>query len=372
MRTVWAGWALSAASFFSFFVVMPALAPALAALGAPPELVGLGVGLYSAGNLLGNVLGGVILDRQGLRAPTAVGLLATALALLGQSLTSSLAVFVALRFLHGLFSGVLLPGAFVHLAAGRTRAAFNLAVGWVALLAVAAPPLGGVLLDRGGWPLVFRAGSGALLAALPAALGRPPNPHRREDRFPALRPLLPAYASVLGLSLALGTALAFVPGLVGRLGGGGQATGLSFAFFSLGALGGMAAEVGRRRGRGPELWGCGAAGAALLALGFAPSVAGVWASLAALGLGFGLVLPWAARAVAERTPPFGRGRAYGLFYAAFSLGAFLGPALGGLLARLDARGPFLLAGAILWSLLPWALAGRGGSGAGEGLGVKGA
>lgn len=345
---VWAGLALTASAFFAFFVIMPALAPALAALGASPALLGLGVGLYSAGNLLGNVAGGLVLDRRGPRAPVVLGLLLTALILLGHGLTASLVAFMVLRFLHGLFAGVLPPGAFVGLGVGERRLPFNLAGGLIALTALVAPPLGGVLRDRLGVQAPFLVAGAALLLALPLALGMPRRSEGCPAGFPVWRSLLPVYAAVLGVSFALGVVLAFVPGKLAWSGAAGRLTGLAFAFFSAGAMAAMAAEgTGLWRWRRTPSAGLLLSGAALLGLGFGTSVGNVWAGMAVFGLGFGLVFPGTARAVAQKVEESTRGRAYGLFYAAFSLGAFLGPALGGALSSLGAWAPFSLAGAVL-------------------------
>ncbi len=343
-----AGLVLTASSFFAFFVIMPALAPALEALGASPALLGLGVGLYSAGNLLGNVAGGFVLDRRGLRAPVVLGILLTAAILLAQGLTGSLGVFVALRFLHGLCAGVLLPGAFVGLGASRRRLPFNLAGGVIALAALVTPPLGGILRDHLGVQAPFLAAGIALLLAFPLAWGMPKSSEGCPAGFPVLSPVLPAYAAVLGVSFALGVVLAFVPGRLAGAGAAGRLTGFAFALFSAGAMAAMAAEgLGLWRWRRTPAAGLLLSGAALLGLGLLPGLGAIGAGMAVFGLGFGLVFPGAARTVAEGVEGSAHGRAFGLFYAAFSLGAFLGPALGGALVGLGTWAPFVLAAGVL-------------------------
>lgn len=93
-------------------------------------------------------------------------------------------------------------------------------------------------------------------------------------------------------------------------------------------------------------------------MAFAPSIG--WLFLGRIVAGIAGATYGPANAVlADVTPPEKRGQVFGLMGAAFGVGFILGPALGGLLAGLDTRAPFIAAAAlalvnaaVMWALLP--------------------
>jgi MFS family permease len=76
------------------------------------------------------------------------------------------------------------------------------------------------------------------------------------------------------------------------------------------------------------------------------------------GVGFGLLFPAATGAVAIAAPVAGRGRAFGLFNAAYSLGFILVPPAAGALADRAGASPYLLPAVVCGVVLlasgrPW-------------------
>lgn len=105
-------------------------------------------------------------------------------------------------------------------------------------------------------------------------------------------------------------------------------------------------NLGDRFGRRPVLM------LAMLAFGLdyllmaaAPTLAWLFLGRVVAGIA-GATFGPAGAVIADVTPPEDRGRVYGLLGAAFGLGFIVGPALGGLVADLGTRAPFIVAAAL--------------------------
>jgi DHA1 family tetracycline resistance protein-like MFS transporter len=113
-------------------------------------------------------------------------------------------------------------------------------------------------------------------------------------------------------------------------------------FFAGPIMGGLGDRFGRR----PVLM------LAMLAFGLdyllmaaAPTLAWLFAGRIIAGIA-GATFGPAGAVIADVTPPEDRGRVYGLLGAAFGLGFIVGPAIGGLVADLGTRTPFVVAAAL--------------------------
>ena len=120
------------------------------------------------------LLGGAAGDRYGRRRLLCLGMVLFALASILCALAPSLAVLLAGRVLQGMSAAMVLPSSLAILGTAFQGEARGRAVGlWAALGAVAgavAPPLGGWLVDRAGWPSVFYVNLPVVAAALLLAL----------------------------------------------------------------------------------------------------------------------------------------------------------------------------------------------------------
>ncbi len=67
--SIWAARFVIFVAFFDLFIQFPIVAPYAGSLGAAPALVGIIVAAYSATNLIGNLIAGLILDRWGRKGP---------------------------------------------------------------------------------------------------------------------------------------------------------------------------------------------------------------------------------------------------------------------------------------------------------------
>ncbi|WP_419807374.1 TCR/Tet family MFS transporter [Sphingomonas sp.] len=168
--------------------------------------------------------------------------------------------------------------------------------------------------------------------------------------FGIIAPVLPQLITDLGhLDLPAAT----------RVGGWMLAT-FALAQFVAGPIIG---NLGDRFGRRPVLIACMVAFAVDYALqAVAPTLAWLFVGRAIAGL-TGAVYGPAGAVIADVSPPEKRAANYGLLGAAFGIGFVIGPALGGLVATLGPRTPFVVAGALaavnavaMYFLLPETLA----------------
>ena len=171
-------------------------------------------------------------------------------------------------------------------------------------------------------------------------------------------------------SIGFGIVLPVLPSLILELGGVGLAEATRIGgyllavyavthFFAGPVIGSLSDRFGRRRVLLISLL-CFGTDYALMA--FAPTLAWLFLGRAIAGIAGATYGP-ANAVIADVTPPERRGQAFGLLGAAFGGGFILGPAVGGLLADLGPRAPFIAAAALAFcnaalvlALLPETLA----------------
>jgi MFS transporter, DHA1 family, multidrug resistance protein len=383
-RLVWAARAAALVAFLDLFAQFPVVAPYARDLGAGPATVGAVVAAYSVAGLLGNLGAALLMDRWGRTLPLVLALAGSAAALALYGAARGPAELLALRAVHGLAAGVLTPGAFAMLGDAvppeRRARAMGSGGALVALAAIVAPPLAGIARDRLGAAAVFLAVAGALglLAVLVAALVREPvRPRRPRAEGPdgaeaplRRRALLVASGAAFAFTVGLGALVAHLPLVLDARGLGARASGAAFAAYAVVALLAMAGPAPRladRHGRHlPLAAGLAVVGAALAGLAMSASaadadMAGVYASMGLVGLGFGLLFPAATALVADAGPPSRRGAAFGVFYAVYSLGVILGSLASGLLAETlgaSSPAPFAVGAACALLAAPAVLAAR--------------
>jgi MFS family permease len=102
--------------------------------------------------------------------------------------------------------------------------------------------------------------------------------------------------------------------------------------------------------------GVGLIGASLVALGFSGTTDEVYGAMALFGCGFGLLFPAVTAYLADQTAPGERGVAYGVFYAAYSLGVVVGEVGSGQLAQsfgATTVAPFWAFGSVALAVAAW-------------------
>lgn len=363
-------------TFLDLFIQFPVVAPYAGALGASPVLAGIIVGVYSATNLVGNVLAGMWLDRWGRRRPVLIGLLVSAAALGAYALSQTPEHLLVARAVHGLATAVLTPGAFAIIgdstAEDRRARVMGVSGALIAVAAIIGPPLAGITRDRIGPEAVFTGGAILMLLVavvfgpLTPAVDSPPQPVAR--RLPAApgyhrlltnRRLAGACLAALALTVGLGTLVTHLPQTLAARGETATRSGLAFTIYALVAMVVMAGPLNRlsdRVGRfGPVAVGLALIGAGMMLLGLVGGAAGVAAGMGVVGLGFGLLFPAATALVAESSSRAQRGLAFGLFYAVYSLGVVAGALLSGMIGQwsgLASGAPFLWGAAVALAAAP--------------------
>jgi MFS family permease len=347
-RSLAAARAVAAVAFLDLFMQFPTVAPYAADLGAAPGLVGVIVGAYSASNLVGNLIAGAVLDRWGRRRPLLASLALTAAVIAAYTLARDARELLTLRVLHGLAASVLTVAAFAIMGdvtpPGSRARVMGQGGAVIGATAVIGPPLAGILRDRAGFDAVFVTGAAVMLLTLAVAwrFGRETvRPAARlagdTSAIRVTRPLGAAYAAVFAYTVGLGTAVTHLALMLQAAGFSGGAIGLAFGLFALVAVAVMLSPLtgaSDRYGRRHPL----ATGLILVALGLGVMGLGGISAVAGMGIfgmGFGLVFPSAAALVAESVAPGERGRAFGVFYALWSLGTVAGAGLAGVIAQVQ-------------------------------------
>ena len=344
-RLAWAalGW-IALVAFLDTFAIVPVLAPYTKhALNATDTQAGLILGLYSLANLLANFYSGVLIDRFGRRLPMALSLWAAGVLIALYPLATTPEMLMALRVLHGATGAVFVPALFALVGEYGKRnrtGAMGGAGALIGLVALLAPPIGGVVARDYGEPALFGGvaalmligGFAALLIQDPPRLGGAQESiHPREAfRLPDLRRV---YLLTLAMTFTMGVLTFALPVLLQAAGYDAAYRGRLFGLLALVSIALMASVrrgkvLGGARGRamlGVAFLAAGALGLSLLA--DAPQA--FWGVAVLYGVGFGLAFPAVHLGAFEGAPDHLRGVSLALLHAFYSLGYVLGPAMAG-------------------------------------------
>jgi len=351
-------------SFIDNFALLPVIGPRAQQLGGTPLLVGFAIAAYSLANLAFDPIGGALADRFGRRRVVMVSLIISPAAIAIYAFANSLPLFLIARLIHGASGGALAAALFALLGdaapVGRRGRTLGRAGALIGIAAVVGPASAAIISAVAGATMVFlgvavliAVGLLIVLPLLPetlaprASAATTPGAWRRILADPQLRIALVA---IFGLEAAVGSVTGFIKdGLITRALAEGRdqagalryaagASGGLFTIFGVIAIAIMLSRVADRVDhRGPfgiSLVGLGALAGALTLLAVSPTLTVDLIAMVLYGVGYGLIFPAAAGAVAIASAPGERGRANGALNLSFDLGISAGPILGGLLATL--------------------------------------
>ncbi|MET3506226.1 MFS transporter [Halalkalibacter oceani] len=352
--------------FIDTFIQLPIISPYAVSVGAGDVLVGAIVAVYSLANMAGNVIGGHWIDRLGYKKMLAFGMVTVGLVLLLYPLAQTGEQLFVIRFLHGLAGGVLIPAAFALIGersgAGRKGKTMAFAGAAIGIAAITGPAIGGALASRGEYSAVFFFTAGlffvALLVCFPSIPQQATAAERSKVKWQDVwllmkqLPLLQASMAAFALMVSNGTLAYALPLKVGEIDFTTATTGMLLSLYGITALVVFVTPLNRIY-EWFRAWKLVVTGLVLIALSltiihFVLQIEWLVLAMLIYGTGFSLVFPSMNQMVADASTAVNRGKAYGIFYAFFSLGVVAGSLLSGF-AREQFGAPFLFSALLMLS-----------------------
>jgi integral membrane protein len=351
-------------SFFDLFSQLPVMSTFAASVGASSFIVGFVIGLYSLSNTLGNIISGILTDKVGPFQILMVGLLLSSGALLLYHLVEEPSFLIVVRIIHGFVAGLIVPAAFTFSANTAIKNEQGKKVAFtgtfVGLAAIIGPAFSGIMASKTSVPAVFTfvAVLGFSLAVLAAIFLGKHNPARKdkaETAPPASASLfnsgvMKAYCGAFFLMFSQGVIAYLLPLHVQTLGYDSRLSGMLMSAFGIIAVLIFVLPTNRIFDRvAPSATasiGIGLMGVSQLLISQSGTSGLLYFVLGLYGVGFAFLFPSINTMLIKAVPAELRGKAYGYFYACFSLGVVAGSSLLGWLP-FDIIGGFIFTGILL-------------------------
>jgi len=353
-------------SFFDLFSQLPIMSPFALSLGASSFMTGLAVGMYSFSNTIGNVLSGFMTDRRGPFVILLIGLFASGISLLLYSLAIGPVSLLGIRFVHGFMEGLIVPAAFTFLAnrAEESKRGRSVAISgaFVGMAAIIGPAYSGIVASKTGTPFIMTVNGVIMfiLAILAFFMLRSVSFAKKQTikevknfrvRYLFRHPgMIRAFAGAFFLMFSQGVLALVLPLKVEALGFDTKSTGMLLSTFGIVAILIFLLPINRIFDKvRPMLtiaFGISMMGLSMLFLSQVTELQFLYVAMALYGIGFAFLFPSINSLLIDSSSPEFRGKAYGYFYAFFSIGVVAGSSLIGYL-DLTFKGGFMLTGIIL-------------------------
>ncbi|MET3574577.1 MFS transporter [Bhargavaea ullalensis] len=364
-------------SFYDLFSQLPIMSPHALALGATPFVTGLVVGIYSFANTVGNVISGFVTDRRGpfLVLITALFLSAGALFLYG--FAGNPETLLAVRVVHGFMEGLIVPAAFTFIAnraeGSKRGRKVALSGAFVGLAAIAGPAVSGILASKTGATFIMTAnGAVMLVLAILAIVFLRSNAAKRQSggesggtHYPVHNlfsnpGVMRAFAGAFFLMFSQGVLALVLPLKVEALDFDTKTSGMLLSVFGLVAILIFVLPTNRLfdklRPMKTLAFGMAVMGGSMLLLSVSDDISSLYGSMVLYGSGFAFLFPSINSLLIDSTEAEHRGKAYGYFYAFFSIGVVAGSGLIGLL-DIGFKGAFLLTGFVMLAVAFYVITG---------------
>lgn len=354
-------------SFFDLFTQLPVMSTFAESVGASSFVTGLAVGMYSFSNTIGNVLSGFWTDRIGPFYVLLTGLLTTSFSLFMYYLIEEPTLLLIVRFIHGLVAGFIVPAAFTFLANSTEKEKRGkgsaISGAFVGISAILGPAFSGILASRTSVPFVFSiTGICMFLLCIIAFFSLRKMPIHKIERdneegngstvrqFFRNIGILKAFTGAFFLMFSQGDIAYLLPLHVQSLHYDSKLSGMLLSIFGVVAVLIFVLPTNRIFDKvlpvytlsfGILLMGC-----SQLLLGGSTNVRLLYVSMIIYGIGFGFLFPSINSLLIDSTNNKSRGKAYGYFYAFFSLGVVVGSSLLGALPFTIRQG-FIFTGILL-------------------------
>lgn len=351
-------------SFFDLFTQLPVISTFAESLGATAFLTGLAVGMYSLSNTFGNIISGILTDRKGPFSILLIGLFTSAGALFLYQFASTPAILLGVRFIHGLVAGLIVPAAFTYMAndTEQSKRGKNSAISgaFVGIAAIIGPAFSGILASRTTVPTVFMVTAICMLILGVTAYFMLNKEVRKQHKVAAKHvPLrtflrnngtLKAFTGAFFLMFSQGVIAYLLPLKVASLGFDSRLSGMLLSAFGVTAVLIFILPTNRifdivAPSKTLAL-GIAFMGVSQILISQSHSSGALYGTMVLYGVGFGLLFPSINSLLIDATKPEVRGKAYGYFYAFFSIGVVAGSALLGALS-LGVVSGFIFTGVVL-------------------------
>lgn len=353
-------------AFLDTFIQLPIITPYSLSLGASYMLTGAIVAIYSLTNMIGNIVGGHWIDRFGRKKMLFIGMISVFIILLFYPLAhTGWQLFIA-RFFHGLAGGLLIPAAFAYIGdqsvgetRGRTMAFTGASIG---IAAIIGPAIGGILADRASIESVFL--FVAVLFFISSIIvfifiketfvSTERGKFNFQEFVPLLKHPLILLASFAAFSLMVsnGTLAFALPLNVEVMGRTTETTGMLLSTFGIMALIIFLTPVNFIYDRFSAvhliMLGLSFIGIGMIILSWYATFMSNFIAMVIYGIGFAFIFPSMNKIIADASANFDRGKAYGIFYAFFSLGVVAGSSFAGLFAEVLGL-PFLMSAIVMFA-----------------------
>ncbi|MFD0586502.1 MFS transporter [Paenibacillus sp. GCM10027627] len=351
-------------SFFDLFSQLPVMSTFAASVGASSFVAGFVIGLYSLSNTVGNIISGILTDKIGPFKLLMAGLLLSSGALLLYHLVDQPSVLIAVRLFHGFVAGLIVPAAFTFSAnttiSGEQGKKVAFTGTFVGLAAIIGPAFSGIMASKTSVPSVFTFVSilGFSLAVLSALFLSQFKVGKKEDRNGENKPLssilnigvAKAYGGAFFLMFSQGAIAYLLPLQVQSLGYDSRLSGTLMSTFGIIAVLLFVLPTNRIFDRVAPFkttaLGVALMGISQLLISLSASTTALYFVLGLYGIGFALLFPSINTMLIKAVPAELRGKAYGYFYAFFSLGVVAGSSVLGWLP-LNLMEGFMFTGVIL-------------------------
>lgn len=356
-------------AFIDTFAQLPIISPFAKELGSTPFLIGLAVGIFSATNILGNILAGVWSDKNGAKRVLYMGLLLSGIIMLLYVFISTPTQLIILRFLNGFTSGLVVPAAYTYLAnhskqqtKGKSMALSGAVVGFAAIIG---PAFGGIMTATAGISWVFIIiGILMLITAIITMIALPQKDAKMSRRIDSKTteksamhliknlPLLFAYLGAFALMFSQGVLAHMLPLKIEDLQYGSDVSGVLMSTFALTAILIFILPTNklydRFRHEYTLLAGLIILGFGVMLLSIMSELTWLYATMVVYGVGFALIFPSLNALIIQYTNQTERGKAFGIFYAIFSVAVVIGSFTIGALA-LSTSQSFLFSMSVIWT-----------------------
>lgn len=345
-------------AFLDTFIQLPIITPLALELNASYILAGAIVAIYSFTNMIGNILGGHWIDTFGRKKMLFIGMAAVAIILFLYPLADNAWQLFFARFFHGLAGGLLIPAAFAYIGdksstktRGKSMALTGASIG---ISAIIGPAIGGVMAARASFDAVFI--SVGILFVITTVLvfffieeshySTEKGKFNFREFIPLIKHPLIILSSLAAFSLMVsnGTLAFALPLNVELMDRTTATTGILLSTFGIVALIVFLTPLNRIYDHFSAvklvMLGLACIGVGMVILSVSAQFLINFFAMIIYGFGFAFIFPSMNKIVSEASSKVDRGKAYGIFYAFFSLGVVAGSFVSGNLAFVQGL-PFL-------------------------------